>query len=88
MIPLDTGQRFLKMKNNIKEILIKFDAASDEDGKAFAEKVIAETKKKTFKIIEAAYWKDRNETYAMIEVADKVIMICIFLFTSGLFSCN
>ena len=80
MIPLDTGQKFLKMKNEVKEILIKFNAASDEDGKNFAEKILTAAEKKGINKIEAAYWKDRNETYAMIEVADKVYMIFAFFF--------
>ncbi len=80
MIPLETGQRFLKMKNEVKEILIKFDAESDEEGKNFADAIISKTEEKGITSIEAAYWKDRNETYAMVEMADRIYMIFAFFF--------
>ena len=80
MIPLETGQRFLKMKNEVKEILVKYKTSSDEDGKAFADQILQESEKNGISGIEAAYWKDRNETFAMIEMADKMYMVFAFFF--------
>ncbi len=68
------------MKNEVKEILVKFNAESDRDGKDFAEKILAAAQKRGIDRIESAYWKDRNETYAMIEMADKIYMIFAFFF--------
>ena len=80
MIPLDTGQIFLKMHNEVKEILVKYKTASDADGKAFADRILHEAEKKNISNIESAYWKDSNDTYAMIEVADRIYMIFAFFF--------
>ena len=80
MIPLETGQKFLKMRNEVKEILVKYDETSDEEGRLFADQIYREAAEKGIEDIESAYWKDRNETFAMIEVADKIYMIFAFFF--------
>ena len=80
MLTLETGQQFLKMKNEVKEILVKYNASSDKEGKLFADRIYREAAEKGINNIEAAYWKDRNETYAMIEAADKIYMIFALFF--------
>ena len=80
MIPLETGQDFLKMKTDVKELLLKYKASSDQDAAALIDRLRNETEKNGIKNIDIAYWKDINDTYSMIAMAEKMYMIMAFFF--------
>ncbi len=80
MIPLETGQDFLKMKTDVKELLLKYKASSDQDAAALIDRLRNETEKNGIKNIDISYWKDINDTYSMIAMAEKMYMIMAFFF--------
>ncbi len=80
MIPLETGQDFLKMKTDVKELLLKYKASSDQEAAALIDRLRNETEKNGIKNIDISYWKDINDTYSMIAMAEKMYMIMAFFF--------